>query len=917
MSEIDRILLLDDSPADAALAERELRKAGLSFVALRVETREDFIEQLEQFDPNLILADYQLLRLDGMSALALVKERAPRVPVVMFTGSVNEETAIECIKAGAADYVLKTHIARLAPAVRGAWERQQERNARERAERALRETEARFRAVAESASDAIIIADSSGCIVFWNSAAEDTFGYSSKDVVGQPLTILMPERFRALHTAGLERFLRTKQSQVLGATVELTGLRKDGSEFPIEASMSEWSYDDAEFFSGIIRDISERKGVEEELSAERNRAQQYLDVASVMLVVLDSVGRVSLINGRGLEILGYRSQEELLGADWFDTCLPAEQVADVRAVFSRLMSGDVEVVEHRRNPVVTRSGEQRMIAWHNTLLVDECGTPTGVLSSGEDVTERQRAEEAARVSEAEYRSLVEHANYGIFRSTAAGRLTAVNPALVDMLGYESAEELLEIDMAEDLYVVPADRERFIRLQRIGKQGFHLEVQWKRKDGKPITVVLRGRSVHGSDGGLEGFEAMAEDVTEQRKLEGQLRQAQKMEALGQLTSGIAHDFNNEMSVILLNAQMLSGKIERGETLWMDELGDITDAANRATEMTRQLVGFSRRAVLEPVPCDLVRRVGKLSEMLARILPENVDVRTVAERSVASVVVDPTAVEQMLLNLVTNARHAMPDGGVLTVRVWEADLDETYCRGHVPITPGRYVLLSVTDTGVGMDEETKAKIFEPFFTTKLAGEGTGLGMAMVYGLTKQQHGFVHVDSELGRGTTVSLAFPAVAAPAFATAEHEVVAEVSGGTETILLAEDEAALRRAGRRVLESHGYTVVTACDGEDALATLRSKQFRFDLIVTDLIMPKMGGAELCSVLEREENSVPVIITSGHSDRDVQAQIITKTVIPIVRKPWTVTELLSVVREVLDGAQLHADDTFHNDFQTSRR
>ena len=469
-----------------------------------------------------------------------------------------------------------------------------------------------------------------------------------------------------------------------------------------------------------------------------------------------------------------------------------------------------------------------------------------------------------------------------------------------MLGYDSAEELLAIDLTNDLYVDAAERALFIQYQQEGKEEFQEEVQWRRKDGTTITVVLKGRSIQGRDGTLVGFEAMAADVTEQRKLEGQLRQAQKMEAIGQLTGGIAHDFNNELLVILLNTQMLSDSIKEGSTLRADELEDIAAAANRATDMTRQLVGFSRRAALKPVPTDLARRAKKLSAMLARILPANIRVQTDADQPVESVLVDPNSVEQMLINLVTNARYAMPDGGDLTVRVREAALDEEYCRKHAPTTPGRYVLLSVTDTGVGMDAATKAKIFEPFFTTRPVGEGTGLGMAMVYGLTKQQKGFVHVDSELSSGTTVKLAFPVVAEQAAYTAEHEVVAATTGGTERILFVDDEQALRRVGRRVLESQGYTVVTACDGEDALAILRAKKSEFDLVISDLMMPNMNGVELCTAIENEGIDVPVIIASGYSDQDVQAELNSRSDLSIVRKPWTVTEMLTVVRSTLEGS-----------------
>ena len=749
-----------------------------------------------------------------------------------------------------------------------------------------------------SMADAVITTDPDHAITSWNLGAERMYGWREDEVLGKTMA-----------EVGDLEYPQTTREKVL-ATLRDDGFwsgeaihtSRDGRRISV-LTVATLVKDEAGEPIGVVavhRDISDRVRMELELRAERNRAQQYLDVANVMLVALDNEGRVSLINRKGLEILGYSNQAELLGVDWFDTCLPAEHAEEVRDVFEQVISGSPDQVAHHNNPVATKSGELRMITWRNALLVDGNGKPTGILSSGEDITERQRAEEAVRVSEAEYRELFENATYGIYRSTPAGRFTAVNPALVRMLGYDSAEELLAIDLTNDLYVDAAERALFIQYQQEGKEEFQEEVQWQRKDGTTITVVLKGRSIQARDGTLVGFEAMAADVTEQRKLEGQLRQAQKMEAIGQLTGGIAHDFNNELLVILLNTQMLSDSVKQGETLRMDELDDIAAAANRATEMTRQLVGFSRRAALKPVPTDLARRAKKLSAMLARILPANIRVQTEADQPVESVLVDPNSVEQMLINLVTNARYAMPDGGDLTVRVREADLDEEYCRKHAPTTPGRYVLLSVTDTGVGMDAATKAKIFEPFFTTRPVGEGTGLGMAMVYGLTKQQKGFVHVDSELLSGTTVKIAFPVVAEQAAYTAEHEVVAATTGGTERILFVDDEQALRRVGRRVLESQGYTVVTACDGEDALAVLRAKKSEFDLVISDLMMPNMNGVELCTAIENEGLDVPVIIASGYSDQDVQAELNSKTKLHFVRKPWTVTEMLAVVRSTLEGA-----------------
>jgi PAS domain S-box-containing protein len=756
----------------------------------------------------------------------------------------------------------------------------------------------RFQAtMLSSMADAVITSEPDFSIRGWNLGAERMYGWQADDVLGKTMPDVVDIEYPHNTREGvLEEF--QKHGYWSG---EVVHTNRDGRRMRVLSVVTQVKDDAGEPVGAVAvnRDITQRVQTEEELRAERNRAQLYLDIASVMLVVLDSDGRVTLINRKGLEILGYDTQEEVLGTDWFETCIPEEEVARVKDVFYQVLSGDVEPVEYHRNPVLTKSGEQRIIAFHNALLFDDARNPTGVLSSGEDITERQRVEEAMRASEAEYRELFENAPYGIYRSTTDGRFSAVNPALVRMLRYDSADELLQIDIARDLYVEAAEREQFVRQQRDRNTGFDEEALWCRKDGKHITVALKGRSIVSDDGTIVGFEAMAEDVTDQRQLESQLRQAQKMEAIGQLTGGIAHDFNNELLVILLNTQMLAEGIERGETPRVDELSDIKEAAQRASEITQQLVGFSRRAALKRVPTDLASRAKKLSAMLSRILPANIQVKTDADESVASVIVDPSSVEQMLLNLATNAQHAMPDGGELVVRVWEEDLDDAYCSKYPPTTPGRYVLLSVTDTGTGMEEEVRGKIFEPFFTTRPVGEGTGLGMAMVYGLTKQQQGFVHVDSKLGHGTSIRLAFPIVEETAASTGEHPVATSaVTGGKEAILFVDDEQALRRVGQRVLESHGYSVVTATDGVDALEKLQSDHHKFDLIITDLMMPNMGGADFCSTMEEKGMTHPVILASGHSDRDVQGQVASRQDLYFIRKPWSVREMLSAVRKALD-------------------
>jgi two-component system NtrC family sensor kinase len=405
-------------------------------------------------------------------------------------------------------------------------------------------------------------------------------------------------------------------------------------------------------------------------------------------------------------------------------------------------------------------------------------------------------------------------------------------------------------------------------------------------------------MHDADGDLELFEMIVQDVSEQRRLEAQLRQAQKMEAIGQLTGGIAHDFNNLLSVITLNAQLVAASLEATPGEVLPELEDIQEAARKATTMTKQLLGFSRHADLRMVPTDLARVVAKLSSMMRRVLPENITIRIDAEEAVHAVRADAGAVEQMLLNLATNARDAMPDGGKLQIDVGEREVQEVTLASHPWITPGRYVCIRVRDSGIGMDEETRSRIFEPFFTTKAPGVGTGLGMAMVYGLTKQHGGFVTVLTALGRGTTIELYFPVVGEAAQPLDSVESLDGVRGGSETILLVEDEDTLRRSAKRVLERYGYTVLVAADGQEGLERYRAHKTEIDLVVSDLIMPRVGGAQLHRTLREEGDRVRFLLASGYVGRESGGHEALDPSIPILRKPWALRDLLTRIRELLD-------------------
>jgi len=506
------------------------------------------------------------------------------------------------------------------------------------------------------------------------------------------------------------------------------------------------------------------------------------------------------------------------------------------------------------------------------------------------------AQEGLRRSEVNFRSLVTNAPYGIFRCDATGTLLSANPALVSMLGCSSTSELVGRNLAS-LY---ADSQQWFTVAdyfRSSQRFNGLIADWVRQDRQPLTVSLYGRAIRDEDKSVL-FELFAEDVTEYRALEQQLRHAQKMEAVGRLAGGIAHDFNNLLMVISGYGEFLLERIGQDPAV-RGPAQEIAKAASRATALTRQLLAFSRKQMLTPKVLDLNAIVTDNLKMLTRLIGEDIDLVMIPGSSLGMVKADPGQVEQVIMNLAVNARDAMPKGGKLTIETANVSLDENYARGHAPAAPGDYIMLAVSDTGMGMDTETQTHIFEPFFTTK-GPKGTGLGLSTVYGIVKQSGGYIWVYSEPGRGTSFKVYLPRVAATeeAISAQPPAAIPEVARGNETILLVEDEATVRQLTRDYLRTQGYNVLEAADPAVALQLAISHKGPIHLLLTDVIMPGMNGRELAQQMGSVRSETRVLYMSGYTENAIGHNGMLEPGINLLQKPFTLPALKAKVREALD-------------------
>jgi two-component system cell cycle sensor histidine kinase/response regulator CckA len=626
-----------------------------------------------------------------------------------------------------------------------------------------------------------------------------------------------------------------------------------------------------------------------------------VEQSPVSVIITDTGGSIEYVNPKFTQVTGY-SSDEVLGMN--PRILKSGELSPevYREMWETITAGREWRGElHNRK----KDGELFWEFASISPIFDDRGQITHFVAVKEDVTDRKRAEETLARSELLFRSLIENALDIIAFVTSDGAVRYVSPSVERLLGYDPTRvgDLNVFDLIHPDDLAEA-KTKFRRTLETGTRFEQVELRVRRSDGSWRTLSMMGKPSP-PETGARGLIINARDVTESRALEEQLRQSQKMEAVGRLAGGIAHDFNNLLTTILGYAELAVGRLKPEDPSRL-ELSEIDKAAQRAGDLTRQLLAFSRKQVLELRVIDLNQVVSDTEKMLRRLIGEDIDLVVSLKQRLVSVRADAGQIGQVLLNLAVNSRDAMPNGGKLTIETSVVELDESYSTFHFDVPPGRYVLLAVSDTGTGMDAKTLSHVFEPFFTTKEAGKGTGLGLSAVYGVVKQSGGHVSVYSEPGVGTTFKVYLPRVEDAPEKNRAPAVHAALVGGTETILVVEDEEAVRRLTCRSLEAQGYEVLPAASASEALLLLEKHAGEIHLLITDVVMPDVSGRELARSAAPLRPLMKVLFMSGYTDNVIVHHGVLDAGTAFLQKPFTPRSLAQKVREVLDAEKRSPED-----------
>jgi len=762
------------------------------------------------------------------------------------------------------------------------------------ADEQLRKSEEKYRLLADNMEDVIWQTTPDLMFTYISPSIGKQRGYDPSEILGRPIwEFLAPNEIEPIKARVAERLelLRSNREGFVPEPYVTEQIRKDGTTLWTETMTTPVFNNEGQLiaFQGVTRDITGRKRAKDALALSEAQKTAILNGITTNIAFVNAKLEMLWVNKAGAESVG-KLPEEIIGATchslWADPEHPCENCPTLRAFQTK-----------RSEETIMTTPDGRVWNERGEPVFDDRGNLIGVVELAQDITEHKRAEKALRESEQSSRLLIEQAPIGI-GIMQDGVLVNVNPQLLEIFGYDSIHEVLGLPV-EDFYS-PEDRALITQRRKDRLSGkllpMHYEVKGLKKNGESFDLEVWPTVVDYE--GKPAILTFCADMSETKSLRSQLLQAQKMEAIGNLAGGVAHDFNNLLQVALGYSEiLLVGK--NPDHPDYDKLHTINATAKRGSDLVQRLMVFSRKGDTRPRSLNLNHEVTQLKKLLDRTIPKMIAIELSLESWLPVINADPVQVEQILLNLAVNAKDAMPEsGGKLTIETRNITLDEEYCRMYLESKPGQYVMISVSDTGHGMSQETMQHIFEPFFTTKGEGKGTGLGLAMVYGIMKHHEGFINCYSEPGHGTTFRIYFPVVSTELEEDSEQES-AVLQGGSETILLVDDEESLCDIGSQLLTRAGYTVLTATSARDALDLYRNQKSDISLVILDLIMPEMGGKECFKELAKIDSKVKVILSSGFLSDGTSEEARVFGFRGLVEKPYNMRQLLGLVREVLDG------------------
>lgn len=746
------------------------------------------------------------------------------------------------------------------------------------------------RKILEGAQDAFIVIDSESRIRDWNAAAERIFGWRRNEVIGRFIhDTIIPVQFQEGHRKGMVHLLATGEGPILNRRLELTALRRDGEEFPVELTVTPLEFDGKFHFSAFLRDITESKEATAKLEAERRHFSALFEAAPEGIAMVDRDDRILRINSEFTRMFGYTSAAA--GQQITRLIVPPELREESLAITHKVAHGETLGIETTR---MRKDGTRLAVS----VLATPCDVADGqqaVYVIYRDITERKRNLNELQSAMLRFRSLIENASDMVSIFDVTGRRLYASPATERTLGYTEAE-LLSEDAFANVHPddIVAARTGFAFIIKHPDESASLEFRYCRKDGEWRLLSAKGRNLL-ADPAVDGIVINSRDITDERELEDQLRKSQRMDSIGRLAGGIAHDFNNLLTIILSYTDLIlaDGKLASEHRA---DFGEIKKASERAALHTRQLLAFGRGQTLKPAVISVNEQVTEILPVVQRLFDPKIEIHVKTAPDLWSVKADPGQIQEVLLNLALNARDAMSDGGVLSFSTENRVITEKLPHRDFRIIAGDYVVLSVEDSGEGMDDSTAKKIFEPFFTTKELGKGTGLGLATVYGIIKQSGGYIQVRSSPGAGTKFDIYLQRVASEIEKPAEHEEHT-TTVTRRSILLVEDEAAVRRVMERILEAEGHTLTAVTNGADALSIFRERGGAFDLLITDLLMPTMGGRELVMECRKLRPDVKVAYVSGYNPESAFSPGMPDENAIFITKPFTRNEFAATIARAL--------------------